>query len=511
MVVPLAPLVELSAITKQFPGGVIANEGVTLSLFEGEVHALVGENGAGKSTLMNVLFGVYEPDEGTISIGGRPVRHRRPADAIANGIGMVHQHFKLIPSFTVAENLLLARRDRRFRLEPRQADEEFRALAERYGFNVDPNAIVGTLPLAVQQRVEILKALYQDARIIIFDEPTTVLTPAEVDVLYEVLTGIAGERRGVILITHHLSEVFRFSQRISVLRGGHLVGSGLTAEMTRDEVAELIVGSAEKTWEPREERAATHDRSPVLQLEQVTISGTAFSTGLRDFTLEAQPGEILAVAGVEGNGQRELFEVLAGLRAPEGGRIIIGGTPYASLDRASSAGLGVRVIPEDRHAEGLILELGIAENLLLDRIGRRPFSRWGRLAVRSIHRVAQQLISRFDIRTSSSTAPAHTLSGGNQQKVVVARALSEPTLILLAHQPTRGLDIAATAAVLSNVVTAAEQGAAVIFISSSLDEVFAVGDTIAVLYRGRRAGIAARTKTTRDEVGRWMTGAQQVA
>jgi ABC-type uncharacterized transport system ATPase subunit len=506
MAAPSTPIVRLDGVTKRFPGGVVANRRVDLALYGGEIHALVGENGAGKSTLMSVLFGLHKPDEGRILVAERPVRHRSPADAIADGIGMVHQHFKLVPSMTVAENLVLGRfRSTGTRLAPRRAAAVVAELSERYGLGVDPKAAAGSLPLAAQQRVEILKALHQQARVLILDEPTTVLNPAETERLYEVLVAMAAEGRAVVLITHHLDEVFRFSDHVSVLRQGELVGEGLTAEMTRDEVARLVVGHELKLGLVRQRGAAEPGRT-MLQLNSVSVPGSAFSTGLDGIDLEVRAGEIVAVAGVEGNGQRELFEVVAGLRRPATGEVRAGADGVAPRGRRHSAELGIALVPEDRQAEGLFLDLTIAENLVIDRVSEPPYSRGLALDRRAIGERARDLLQRFDVRATGPDAPARTLSGGNQQKVVLARALRDGARVLLAHQPTRGLDIGATEDLLERLAKTAEDGAAVLFISSNLDEVLRLGDRIVVLYRGRVSGETSGRDASLEQVGRWMTG-----
>ncbi len=501
------PLARLEGITKRFQGGVIANRTVDLTLYGGEIHALVGENGAGKTTLMNILFGLVEPDEGKIFVGNRLVRHSTPADAIANGIGMVHQHFKLVSRLTVAENLILGRfRDAGLRLAPRRVAMEIVELSRQYGLDVEPNAIVGSLPLAGQQRVEILKALYQDARVLILDEPTTVLNPDEVERLYEVLVSLALEGRSIVLITHHLDEVFRFSNYVSVLRLGQIVGSGWTKNITREKIAKLIVGREFKSAGDLRSESNANLGPLLLEIDHVSLPGSTFSTGLNDVTLKVHGGEVMAIAGVEGNGQRELFEIVSGLRRPTDGRVAIGGLKGQPRNRKHSAELGLRVVPEDRHSEGLVLDLTVAENLVVDCIDSQPYAEFGWLNRKTIRSIAISLLKRFDIRASSSDVAVRTLSGGNQQKVVLARALRDGAGVLLAHQPTRGLDVGATEEILQQISTAADAGAAVLLISSSLDEVIRMGDRIIVFYRGRIAGETSRQNASIEQIGRWMTG-----
>ena len=501
------PLIRLEGITKRFSRGVVANQNVDLTLYGGEIHALVGENGAGKTTLMNVLFGLAEPDEGKIFVGDKLARHNTPADAIANGIGMVHQHFKLVPRLTVAENLILGRfREMGLRIAPRRVATEIVELSRRYGLDVEPNAIVGSLPMAAQQRVEILKALYQDARVLILDEPTTVLNQDEVERLYEVLAGLASEGRSIVLITHHLEEVYRFSNYVSVLRLGQLVGSGWTADMTREKIAELIIGREFESVGNLRRKSGAHLGPVLLELDHVSLPGSMFSTGLDDVTLKIHGGEVLAIAGVEGNGQRELFEIISGLRRPTSGGIAIGGQRGQPRNRNHSAELGLRVVPEDRHSEGLVLDLTVAENLVLDCIDSQPYAKFGWLNLKAIRSLVASLLNRFDIRASNIDVAVRTLSGGNQQKVVLARALRDGAEVLLAHQPTRGLDVGATEEILQQISTAADAGAAVLFISSSLEEVLRMGDRIIVFYRGRIAGETSGQNASVQQIGRWMTG-----
>jgi ABC-type uncharacterized transport system ATPase subunit len=498
------PIVQLEGITKRFPG-VLANDDVTLQLFPGRIHALLGENGAGKSTLMNILYGIHRPDGGRIIVGGREAFIRKPADAIAQGIAMVHQNFKLLPSFTVAENLIMARRsDFGLVLDLRHARAEVKRVASEYGLGVRPDAKVAELPLGVRQRVEILKALYRNARVLILDEPTTVLAPAEISSLFSVLRKIAADGRAVVFITHHLDEVFQVSDTLTVMRQGKEVATVPTSQTTPDAVATMMVG---RELERGVARLATEPPGEVvLQVEGVSVPGGHDSPGLTDVSFDLRAGEILALAGVEGNGQRELVEILAGLRRPAAGVVRIAGNELSRVDRRKSA-LGVGLIPDDRHAEGLILEMTVAENVVIDRVTTAQFSRGILLSLRAIRDFARQVIRLFHIQTPSEQAKARTLSGGNQQRVVLARVLSSNPRVLVANQPTRGLDIAATEYVLERLAQARSNRAAVFFISSDLGEVISMGDRIMVLYRGEVAGILDAAAATRERVGALMTGA----
>ena len=438
------------------------------------------------------------------------MRHRSPRAAIRNGIGLVHQHFKLVPSFTVSENLFLAAgRHRGLRFDAATVRREAAALSAGHGLEIDPDAVVGRLPLAAQQRVEILKALYQNARVLVLDEPTTVLSPTEVDTLYRVVGRIAAEGRAVILITHRLEEVFAACDRVTVLRHGRVVGSGRVADLERGEVARLIVGREPPRVERSVRPAGAGD--PLLELRRVRVAAGPGTTGLADFDLTVRAGEVLGIAGVEGNGQRELVEVAAGLRRPDAGEVIVGGEPQRDAGRRRFAEWGVSLIPEDRQAEGLVLDLEVGENLVLDRIYRAPYSTPLFLRRRVIAAAAEALVTRFGIRAPGIWTRTRTLSGGNQQKVVLARALRDAPRLVVAHQPTRGLDLAATADVLDRLVQAAREGTGVLLVSSNLDEVLATADRVAVLYRGAVAGELAAGGVTREAMARLMTGAAGVA
>jgi general nucleoside transport system ATP-binding protein len=492
------PVVALDHVTKRFKTQ-LALDGVSLAFFSGELHAVVGENGAGKSTLMNILFGLHAPDEGGILLDGREVVHRRPSDAIANGIGMVHQHFKLVPSFTVAENIRLAALPgARRRLG---TDRDIIALSERYGLALDPAATTDTLPLAIQQRVEIFKALVNEAKLLILDEPTTILNPRETDTLYGLLRNLAGEGRAVVVVTHHLDEVLRYSDRVSVIRQGKLVGTDATATVDRATLVQRIVGRAVEL-DARIPRTAEAIGPEELRLVAVSVPGTAYSSGLRDADLSLSAGEVVGIAGVEGNGQRELFEVLAGLRVPSSGELrwrehSADGSPPASL------------VPEDRHTEGLVLDLSVSLNLLLDQLGSPPYSHLGRLRHGAITSRAKELAAAFNVRAASIDLPARSLSGGNQQKIVIARALQGSARVLVVYQPTRGLDIAASEEVLTRLRRAAGEGIAVLMISSNLTEILRTSDRVVVLFEGRIAGETSAADADIARIGTWMVGGDE--
>lgn len=499
-------IVRVENLTKRFPR-VVAVDDVSIDFRPGRVHAVVGENGAGKTTLMNLIYGVHQPDAGSIVINGRPVAIRRPADAIREGIALVHQHFKLVPSFTVADNLMMIEH-RKVGLVPdrRAFAETIVDVGRRYGLEVDPHVRLRELPLGLRQRVEILAGLLRDARLLILDEPTTVLPPPEVADLFDTLKRIAHEGRAVVLITHKLKEVFDVADTFSVMRRGTLLRTGRTADSSPAEVASLMVGRDLGTLgvptTGEQERGAV-----ALSVEDVQVPAEEASPGLSSVTFALHEGEILAVAGVEGNGQSELVEVLAGLRAPTGGRIVLGDREITNASRRRSARLGVGVIPEDRQAEGLILPMSVMENVSLDRIREPEFSRHGLwLVIDRIRAFARKAVEDYKIQTSSAKVPVRMLSGGNQQKVVLARVLSSDPRILIAAQPTRGLDIAATRYVLDRLAAARASGTGILLFSSDLDQVLSLADRILVLFKGRVVAMLEARTATREELGRHMAG-----
>jgi ABC-type uncharacterized transport system ATPase subunit len=489
------PFLELTGITKAFVPGQNVLENVTVGFHRGEIHAILGENGAGKSTLLNILFGFYQPNTGGILLDGREVVHRSPSDAIANRIGMVHQHFQLVPSFTVAENLRLAAPPAVRPSLARTAD--IARMAHGFKLDIDPRAIVSTLPLSLQQRVEILKALINKAELILFDEPTTILNPAEIEAFYAVLRQIAAEGRAVAVVTHHLNEVTEHATHASVIRRGRLISTGPVAGRARDDFVREMVGHAVDLSAPLD-RAGGPRGAVELSLTRVNVAPTPSSSGLTDTSLAVHAGEVVGIAGVEGNGQREVFELVAGLRLPDSG------TVEARLqhpDGRPVAGL----VPEDRQREGLVLDLPISVNLLLNKIGEAPYSRGGRLMHKAISARAEEMRAASDVRARSVHATPRTLSGGNQQKIVLARALNEDSALLAVYQPTRGLDVAASEEILRRLRAAANDGRAVLFISSNLDEIMRVSDRIIIFYGGRAVGEVPGT-ASREAVGAFMTG-----
>jgi simple sugar transport system ATP-binding protein len=488
------PVIQFDHVSKRYPNGFLALDNVSLAFHSGEIHALLGENGAGKSTLMNILYGVHEPTEGGVLMEGREVIHRRPADAIANGIGMVHQHFKLVMPFTVMENLALVAKGARRAAFKRQSD--VRAFMERYGVNLAPDAVVGRLPLGLQQRVEILKALVNESRVLLLDEPSTILTPTEIEELYATLGHIRDQGTAVAVVTHNVDEVLANVDRYTVLKRGRTNGTGLISQTTSTDLVERIVGHAvsnvARIGLPRQ---AGDER---LRISGATLRPSSGSPGLQQIDLTLRAGEVVGVAGVEGNGQSELFDLLAGQRHPESGTV-----------HRSDAGVTIAVVPQDRQHEGLSLDLSVAQNLLYPRIMRGEFRRAGLLDHGVIGTQAKAMIDESDIRTLSHATPARSLSGGNQQKIVVARAMDQAASVIVVYQPTRGLDVAAAEAVLNRLAAAADAGTSVVVISSNIEELIRVSDRILVVNGGRITGEVSGSSMSVKAIGPLMTTGRQ--
>lgn len=502
--------VEARGITKRFPGGVVANLGVDLAVRAGEVHALLGENGAGKSTLSNVLTGLYRPDEGEVRLWGAPVDLRSPRQAIEAGVGMVHQHFRLVTPFTVAENVVLGERGP---YRPRAAARRVTELGERYGLPVDPGARTWQLSVGQQQRVEILKVLARNARVLILDEPTAVLTPQESAVLFGVLRAMAAEGRAVIFISHKLDEVTAVSDRVTVLRDARTVGTVATAETTSRELAQLMVGREVvlRRARPADHPALAPDdepagEPPALRVTDLSARDDRGGLALNGIEIEIAPGEILGLAGVSGNGQRELAEVIAAMRPREKGTIEIGGRPLTGADPRQARALGVAHVPEDRLHTGTAASLSVEDNLALLGYRRPPLSTGPFLRRARIRSRAVGLVDSFAIRTPDTTTPVRLLSGGNVQKVVLARELSGDPTVVVAAAPTRGLDVGAIEAVRELLVGAAGRGVGVLLISEDLDELLDLADRIAVIYEGRIAGVVDAAGADPTELGLMMGG-----
>jgi simple sugar transport system ATP-binding protein len=498
-------VVELRGITKRFPGGTVANDAVDLELHQGEILALLGENGAGKSTLMSILYGLYRPDEGEIRVRGRTVRFRSSHDAIRHGLGMVHQHFMLVPTLTVAENMMLGQRSPRAPLlEDRQVvAARIAELAKRHGLAVDPHARVENLSVGQQQRVEILKALYRGAEILILDEPTAVLTPQEVDELLAVLRGLATEGRSIVFISHKLGEALRLADRIAVLRSGQLVATVPARSSDARALGRLMVGH------DLEGVVATHGRTegePRLVLRDIEAVDDRGVPALRGIDLVVHAGEIVGIAGVDGNGQLELEEVIAGLRSPRRGRLLLAGRDMTAATPGERLAAGLGYVASDRYGRALLRDFTIAENLVLECFRRPPFSRAGMLDRAAIERHAGRLVQAFAIRAPSLATPAGRLSGGNAQKLVLARALAQELTVLLVCQPTRGVDVGAIEQVHRELLQRRDAGMAILLISTELEEVLALADRILVLYEGRIAGERRAGEATAEELGLMMGG-----
>jgi simple sugar transport system ATP-binding protein len=496
-------VLEARGLTKRFPG-VLANDSVDLLIHQGEILALLGENGAGKSTLMNMLYGLYRPDEGEIWIKGEKVTLQNPRDAINRGVGMVHQHFQLVPVMTVAENVMLgAEVIRNGRLDRRAARQQVRELSQKYGLQVDPKAIVEELPVGTQQRVEIIKALYRQADILILDEPTAVLTPQEANELFQIMRELTQQGVSIIFITHKLKEVLAIADRVSVMRRGRMVGSIGTQGATESSLAEMMVG---RKVILQVEKEAAEPGDVVLQVENLSVADERGHTIVKDLDLTVRAGEIMGVAGVQGNGQRELVEALTGLRASTNGRITIAGQDVAHASPRTITELGVAHIPEDREKHGLVMAYSIADNMVLNRYYQRPYARGFNLDQDAINKHGQELVAEYDVRTPSVETPARNLSGGNKQKVIVAREFSQPVRLLIANQPTRGIDVGSIEFIHKQIVAQRNRGVAVLVVSAELDEILGLADKVAVMFDGRIVKVLPVEEATRERVGLLMAG-----
>ena len=494
---------EMIEIVKRFPG-VLANDHVNFDVNAGEVHALLGENGAGKSTLMRILYGLYHPDSGLIRLNGTPIEIRDPSTSIGFGIGMIHQHFMLVPSLTVAENVALGLASSRGPLtDLERVSARIRELAELYGLQVDPDLPVWQLAVGEQQRVEILKALYRGAELMILDEPTAVLTPQEVEELFVTLRKMSAEGHALIFISHKLHEVLDISDRVTVLRDGRVVGSVKTGETTKGGLAQLMVGRELVPIGLRDSAEASDVR---LSIRGVSALSDRETPALREVDLEVRAGEILGLAGVSGNGQRELAEVITGLRSVTGGTVLLDETDITGAPPDQIMEAGVAYIPEERNRDGMIDEFSVAENLILREHAKPPYSHAGFLAFDEIERLSEALVREFNVKTPSLDTPLKNLSGGNVQKVILARELHRQPKVLVASQPARGLDIGATEYVHQRLLEQRSIGTATLLISEDLDEILALSDRIIVIYEGRIMGELRREEATAEKLGLLMAG-----
>jgi simple sugar transport system ATP-binding protein len=493
---------ELRNITKRF-GTLVANDNISLTLAPGEILSLLGENGAGKSTLMNVLYGLLQPDEGQILIDDKAIKFSGPGDAMAAGVGMVHQHFMLIPVFTVAENVVLGHEPtgKVGNLDLDAARKLVKEISDRFGFDIDPDAKVQDLPVGAQQRVEIIKSLARDAKILVLDEPTAVLTPQETDELMDIMRGLSENGTSIIFITHKLREVQKVADRIIVIRQGKVV-SEASPKATAGELASLMVG---REVDLDTKKSAAKLGAETLVVKDLTVLDDRNQQMVNGISFSVHDGEILAIAGVQGNGQTELAEAILGLRKIHGGSITVAGKDLTKSNVREVLEAGVGYIPEDRKKDGLVGEFSIAENLMLDGSFGKPFAKGVQIDFAKRDEIAAKLIQEFDIRTPSASTLAKQLSGGNQQKVVVAREMSRDLKVLIASQPTRGVDVGSIEFIHEQIVAARDAGKTVVIISTELDEVLALADRIAVMYRGRIVGIVD-AKATREKLGKMMAG-----
>jgi ABC-type uncharacterized transport system ATPase subunit len=502
------PSLEMRGITKRYPG-VVANDHIDLDVRPGEIHALLGENGAGKSTLMNILYGLADPDEGEILMDGQPVTIHDPNDAIARGISMVHQHFMLVPVLTVAENILLGDEPMAnpVFLDRRAAHTRIRKLGETFGFEVDPDATVGTLSVGWQQRVEILKALYRNARILVLDEPTAVLTPQETREIFVVLRQLTRELgTSVIFISHKLYEVLDIADRITVIRRGKVVGERVPAETNEEDLAELMVG---RDVNLTVDRGESNPTEVMLVADDVRVSDDRGREVVHGVSFEVRAGEIFGIAGVAGNGQDELVEALMGLRHPTSGRFTLADANITTWSPRDLHHLGVGFVPADRHRFGLVLSFPLTDNVVLNDYLSPPYARGIVRNADEIRRRADECIAEFDIRTPSADVPAGTLSGGNQQKVVVAREFGRDLKLLVLDQPTRGLDVGSVEFIHSETIKRRKEGTAILLVSAELDEVLELSDRIGVMYRGRIVAVVDARQADKEEIGLLMaTGGQ---
>lgn len=497
-------VVEMLNIRKEF-AGIVANDNITLRLKKGEVHALLGENGAGKSTLMSILFGMYQPEEGIIKVRGKEVKISNPNVANDLGIGMVHQHFKLVHNFTVTENIILGCEPKKgIIVDVKSAAERVGELSKKYGLNVDPYAKIEDISVGMQQRVEILKMLYRNAEVLILDEPTAVLTPQEIDELMKIIKNLISEGKSIIIITHKLKEIKTVADNCTVIRRGKYIGTIDVKETSEDKMAEMMVG---RPVNFKVEKQSKQAGDVVLKVENLSVLNNKKVFGLKNFSIEVKKGEILGIAGVEGNGQTELIEAITGMRNVKEGKIILKGNDITNISIRKRIDLGIGHIPEDRQKRGLVLDYTLENNIVLQRYNKEPFSKYGLLQKDIIHDYAENIIKEFDVRSGQGGASlARTMSGGNQQKAIIGREIGLDPDLLIAVQPTRGLDVGSIEYIHKRLVGERDAGKAVLLVSLELSEVMNLSDRIAIVNGGELIGVVNAADTDENEIGLMMAG-----
>ncbi len=500
----MKPILELKGITKRFPG-VLANDKIDLTLNKGEIHALLGENGAGKSTLMNILYGLYDPDEGEIFVNGEKISVSSPRDAIAHGIGMVHQHFMLVPVFTVTDNVMLGDETTRAGgfLDRKSPAARIREISDEYSLEVDPNSYIRDLPVGVQQRVEIIKLLYREADILILDEPTAVLTPQEVDELFTIMRSLVDSGKSIIFITHKLREVLTFADRITVIRGGKVIGTTTPKDANQNDLAAMMVGR-DVLLEVNKKPSEVKDK--VLEVKDLMMLDDLNHVAVNKVSFDVRGGEILGIAGVQGNGQTELVKAITGLSHPVEGKMTLDGQDITHANPRTITEIGSAHIPEDRQQDGLVLSATIADNMVLNTYYLEPFAKNVVIQKDKVLENAEMIIDNFDVRTPSPLIPVGSLSGGNQQKVIVGREFSRPIKFLVAAQPTRGLDVGSIEYIHNRLLEKRDDGCAILLVSTELDEVMELSDRIAVMFEGKIIAVVDAEGATKEQIGLLMAG-----
>nr|WP_307992232.1 ABC transporter ATP-binding protein [uncultured Niameybacter sp.] len=499
-------VIEMLGIRKEFPG-IVANDNITLQLKQGEIHALLGENGAGKSTLMSMLFGMYQPDKGEIKLGGKEVKITNPNIATALGIGMVHQHFKLVHNFTTTENIILGIEPKRYgglTMNIESAAKRVSELSAKYGLNIDPYAKIEDISVGMQQRVEIMKMLYRDANILIFDEPTAVLTPQEIDDLMDIMRGLIKEGKSIIIITHKLKEIKAVADRCTVIRRGKYIGTVDVKTTSESDMAKMMVG---RNVSFKVDKEPASPKEIILRVENLSVLNNKKVLGLKNFNIDIRAGEILGIAGVEGNGQTELVEAITGLRKIESGQIFLKDKNITHFSIGERIENGIAHIPEDRQKRGLVLDYTVEENMILERYNKPPFAKGGILNFPAISEYAKKIVDAFDVRAGQgASTPARSLSGGNQQKAIIGREIELNPDLLIAVQPTRGLDVGSIEYIHKRLIEQRDKGKAVLLVSLELDEILNVSDRIAVVNNGELIGVVDASNTNENEIGLMMAG-----